>query len=109
MAAKTLFAHDIEANMNVDSAFLVRAVERRMTKPNKFGDSKPFLALELADRTGIVTVRGLSQNLPFPRSILLKEPPAQVTRTTPPYCHQNPLVIPDPTPRRERHLPTLPS
>ena len=43
MAAKTLFASDIEANMNVDSAFLVRNVERKMTKPNKFGDSKPFL------------------------------------------------------------------
>jgi len=98
MAAKTLFAGDIEANMNVDSAFLVRSVERRMTKANKFGDSKPFLALELADRTGIVTGRVWSENLPFVESILLKDHVVQVIGTTQAYGNEISLVITDATP-----------
>jgi 3'-5' exoribonuclease len=97
MAAKTLYAGDIEANMNVDSAFLVRSVERKMTKPNKFGDSKPFLALELADRTGVVTGRVWSENIPFVESVLLKNAVAQVIGTTQAYGNEISLVITDAT------------
>lgn len=98
MAEKTLFAGDIEANMNVDSAFLVRSVERKMTKPNKFGESKPFLALELADRTGVVTGRVWSENLPFVESALRKDSVVQVIGTTQAYGNEISLVITDATP-----------
>ncbi|MGI8855008.1 MAG: HD domain-containing protein [Thermomicrobiales bacterium] len=97
MPAKTLFASDIEANMNVDSAFLVRNVERKMTKPNKFGDSKPFLALELADRTGVVTGRVWSENMPFVESVLQKNAVVQVIGTTQAYGNEISLVITDAT------------
>lgn len=97
MVEKTLFAGDIEANMNVDSAFLVRNVERKMTKPNKFGDSKPFLSLELADRTGVVTGRVWSENLPFVESVLQKDSVVQVIGTTQAYGNEISLVITDAT------------
>ena len=98
MAAKTLFAGDIEANMNVDSAFLVRSAERKMTKPNKFGDSKPFLVLELADRTGVLTGRVWSENLPFVESTLVKESVVKVIGTTQAYNNEISLIITDATP-----------
>ncbi len=97
MTAKTLYARDIEANMNVDSTFLVRSVERKMTKPNKFGDSKPFLSLELADRTGVVPGRVWSENLPFVESILLKDAVVQVIGTTQAYGNEISLIISDAT------------
>ena len=97
MAAKTLYARDIEANMNVDTTFLVRSVERKMTKPNKFGDSKPFLALELADRTGIVPGRVWSENLPFVEGILLKDAVVQVIGTTQAYGNEISLIVSDAT------------
>ncbi len=97
MAAKTLYARDIEANMNVDSTFLVRNVERKMTKPNKFGDSKPFLSLELADRTGIVQGRVWSENLPFVENILRKDAVVQVIGTTQAYGSDISLIVSDAT------------
>ena len=97
MAAKTLYASDIEANMNVDSTFLVRNVERKMTKPNKFGDSKPFLSLELADRTGVVPGRVWSENLPFVENILVKDAVVQVIGTTQAYGNEISLIVSDAT------------
>ncbi|MHB8645252.1 MAG: HD domain-containing protein [Thermomicrobiales bacterium] len=97
MAAKTLYARDIEANMTVDTSFLVRSVERKMTKPNKFGDSKPFLSLELADRTGIVQGRVWSENLPFVENVLLKDAVVQVIGTTQAYGNDISLIISDAT------------
>ena len=97
MAAKTLYASDIEANMNVDSTFLVRSVERRMTKPNKFGETKPFLSLELADKTGMVTGRVWSENLPFVEPVLVKDAIVQVIGTTQAYGNDVSLVITDAT------------
>jgi 3'-5' exoribonuclease len=97
MAAKTLYARDIEPNMNVDSTFLVRNVERKMTKPNKFGESKPFLSLELADRTGIVPGRVWSENLPFVENILLKDAVVQVIGTTQAYGNEISMIVSDAT------------
>ena len=97
MAAKTLYASDIEANMNVDSTFLVRSVERKMTKPNKFGDSKPFLSLELADRTGVVPGRVWSENLPFVENTLVKDAVVQVIGTTQAYGNEISLIVSDAT------------
>ena len=98
MADKTLFVRDIEANMNVDTPFLIRSVERKMTKANKFGDSKPFLALELADRTGIINGRVWSENLPFVESVLLKDAVVQVIGTTQAYGNEISIVVTDATP-----------
>ncbi len=97
MAAKTLYARDIEANMNVDTTFLVRSAERKMTKPNKFGDSKPFLSLELADRTGVVPGRVWSENLPFVETILVRDAVVQVIGTTQAYGNEISLIISDAT------------
>ena len=104
MAAKTLYARDIEPNMNVDSIFLVRSVERKMTKPNKFGESKPFLSFELADRTGIVPGRVWSENLPFVENILLKDAVVQVIGTTQAYGNEISLIVSDATPIEDADL-----
>jgi 3'-5' exoribonuclease len=97
MADKTLFASDIEPNMSIESPFLVRSVERRMTKPNKYGESKPFLAIELADRTGIINGRVWSENLPFVESVIVKDAVVQVIGTTQAYGNEISLVISDAT------------
>lgn len=95
MASKTLYARDLEANMHVDTTFLVRAVERKMTKPNKFGESKPFLALELTDRTGMVEGRVWSEHLPFIEGTLVKDAIVQVIGTSQAYQDKVSLVITD--------------
>ncbi len=97
MVEKTLYARDIEANMSVDTTFLVRSAERKMTKPNKFGDSKPFLSLELADRTGVVPGRVWSENLPFVESVLVRDAVVQVIGTTQAYGNEISLIVSDAT------------
>jgi 3'-5' exoribonuclease len=104
MAGKTLYARDVEANMNVDTTFLVRASERKMTKPNRYGESKPFLALELTDRTGIIKGRVWSENLPFVENILVKDAIVQVQGTTQAYQDEISLVITDATPVEDADL-----
>lgn len=98
MAGKTLYARDVEANMNVDTTFLVRASERKMTKPNRYGESKPYLALELSDRTGTIEGRVWSENLPFVENTLVKDAIVQVIGTTQAYENKVSIVVTDATP-----------
>jgi 3'-5' exoribonuclease len=104
MAGKTLYARDVEANMNVDTTFLVRASERKMTKPNRYGESKPYLALELSDRTGMIEGRVWSENLPFVENVLVKDAIVQVIGTTQAYENRVSIVITDATPVEDGDL-----
>ncbi len=97
MANKLLYARDLVAGMNVDSIFLVRTAERRMTKATARNDSKPFLAVDLADKTGTVSGRVWSENLPFVESILVPNAIVQVHGTTQAYGSDLSLVIADAT------------
>ena len=104
MASKTLYARDLEANMQVDTTFLVRSAERKMTKPNKFGESKPFLALELTDRTGMVEGRVWSEHLPFIEGTLVKDRIVQVIGTSQAYQDKVSLIITDASPVEDADL-----
>jgi 3'-5' exoribonuclease len=104
MAGKTLYARDVEANMNIDTTFLVRASERKMTKPNRYGESKPYLTVELSDRTGMIEGRVWSENLPFVENILTKDAIVQVIGTTQAYENKVSIVITDATPVDDANL-----
>lgn len=95
---KLLFARDLTPGMSVDAPFLVRSAERRMTRATARGDSKPFLALELADKTGVVNGRVWNDNLQFVENVLVKDSVVRVQGTTQDYNGDISLVITDATP-----------
>jgi len=95
---KLLFARDLAPGMSVDAPFLVRSAERRMTRATARGDSKPFLALELADKTGVVAGRVWNDNLQFVENVLVKDSVVRVQGTTQDYNGDISLVITDATP-----------
>lgn len=98
MVEKLLFARDLTAGMAVDAPFLVRAADRRQTKANARSESKPYLALELADKTGVVAGRVWSDTLQFVEDVLVRDTVVRVQGTTQDYNGEISLVITDATP-----------
>ena len=85
-------------NGAVDAPFLVRAADRRQTKATARSESKPYLALELADKTGMVAGRVWSDTLQFVEDALVKDTVVRVQGTTQDYNGEISLVITDATP-----------
>ncbi len=112
MASKLLFVRDLAPNMAVDTPFLVRKVERKMTKPNARSESKPYLALELADKTGVVAGRVWNDALPFVEDTMTPDTVVNIQGTTQDYAGEISLVITDATAMPEAalddYVPTSP-
>jgi len=95
---KLLYVRDLAANMSVDTPFLVRKVEHKMTKPNARSESKPYLALELADNSGVVSGRVWNDALPFVEDAIVADTVVRIQGTTQEYGGEVSLVITDATP-----------
>jgi len=112
VASKLLFVRDLAPNMAVDTPFLVRKVERKMTKPNARSESKPYLALELADKTGVVAGRVWNDALPFVEDTMMPDTVVNIQGTTQDYGGEISLVITDATAMPEAtlddYVPTSP-